>query len=244
MTKRILSTVVLASMLMGCGSTPGALMQPAAMSPAVLAQYAGKFLTDNKPEPAAKQTTKSKLGTKTTGTTAKTATPLKIALTPATRGNTSDRDIAAVARMTLNSMAQAKEYDSACQIGYGAMERLLEETDQANMVVRFGYYAAKSQEKWTNSYKIQALAFEHLAAQRPATGRATYQLALAMLGATDSWVDGAKGGYEILESIEKADRDPSNRRIAGYAYDSAKQATRWEDAYRTIENAFREMANR
>jgi hypothetical protein len=242
-TKRMLTTVVMASLLAGC-ATPGALVS-APLVGNVAAQSSAKFLTADKADTNAKQTTKNKLGNKTVTKTVKEVTPLKIALQPAKLGpSLTDGNVSNIARMTLSSMQSAQSYDSACQIAYGALERMLDETNQENLAVRFTYYGAKSQETWKNAYKVAALGMEHIANNRQATGRPVYNLAINMMGTTDSWVDGAKVGYEILESVEKADRDSQNRRIASFAYDSAKRASRWEDAYRTIENGMREIANR
>jgi hypothetical protein len=243
-TKRILTTVVMAGLLAGC-SAPGAMMTAPAAGNVAAQAAASKFLTADKADTAAKQTTKNKLGNKADSKTLKTAAELKIALKPATLApSLTESSISSIARMTLNSMQQARTYDSGCQIAYGALERMLDETNQNDMAVRFTYYGAKSQEKWVNAYKVAALGLEHIANGRSSTGRPLYQLAQSMMGATDSWVDGAKVGYEMLETIEKVDRDSQNRRIASFAYDSAKRATRWEDAYRTIDNAFREIASR
>jgi hypothetical protein len=241
----MLTTVVMAGLLAGC-ATPGALVSAPAVSNVGAQAAAAKFLTADKADSAAKQTTKNKLGNKADSKTLKTATELKVALQPAKLGGPSltDSNVSDIARMTLTSMQQARTYDSACQIAYGALERMLDETNQADMAVRFTYYGAKSQEKWSNAYKVAALGMEHISYNRSSTGRPVYNLALSMMATTDSWVDGAKVGYEMLESVEKADRDSQNRRIASVAYDSAKRATRWEDAYRTIENAFREIASR
>jgi hypothetical protein len=242
-TKRIWTTVVMASMLVGCG--PVTTLAPVA--PAALGAQASatKFLTTDKTDSGSKQTTKNKLGNKAASKTPKVADNLKIAIKPATLApSLTDGNLSSIARMTLSSMQQAQTYDSACQIAYGSLERMLDETNQADMAVRFTYYGAKSQETWKNAYTVAARGLEHIAAGRPTEGRAVYTLAQSLMGGTDSWVDGAKVGYEMLESVEKADRDSQNRRIASFAYDSAKRATRWEDAYRTIENAFREMANR
>lgn len=238
MTKRIVTTVVMAGLLAGC-STPGALMSAPAVSNVGAQAAAAKFLIADKAGADAKQTTKNKLGNKADSKALKSATELKVALTSGSVSANSQ--IAEVARLTLRSMQQAQSYDSACQIAYGALERMLDETNNEDMVVRFTYYGAKSQEKWVNAYKVAALGMEHLAGHRSSVGRPAYNLALNMMSTTDSWVDGAKVGYEMLETVEKADRDSQNRRIASYAYDAAKRATRWEDAYRTIENAFREI---
>jgi hypothetical protein len=241
----MLTTVVMAGLLAGC-ATPGALVSAPAVSNVGAQAAAAKFLTADKADSTAKQTTKNKLGNKADSKTLKAATELKIALKPATLSPslTDGGMISDIARMTLTSMQQARTYDSACQIAYGALERMLDDTHQSDMAVRFTYYGAKSQEKWENAYKVAALGMEHIAYNRGSSGRPVYNLALNMMSKTDSWVDGAKVGYEMLETVEKADRDPQNQRIASFAYDSAKRATRWEDAYRTIENAFREIANR
>jgi hypothetical protein len=239
-SKRILTTVVMAGLLAGC-SAPGALVSAPATGPVAAQASAAKFLTTDKADPGTKQTTKNKLGNKADSKTVKTATELKVAVA---KGSIAAGGLSDIARMTLTSMQQARTYDSACQIAYGALERMLDETNQSDMAVRFTYYGAKSQEKWVNAYKVASLGLEHIAYGRSSSGRQVYQLAQNMMSATDSWVDGAKVGYEMLETIEKVDRDSQNRRIASFAYDSAKRATRWEDAYRTIDNAFREIANR
>jgi hypothetical protein len=233
MKKALAFTLLTASVLTGCATTPVMMAAPVPMGQAGAQAIKTRNMSMTKAGADPKRN--------------KPAAPaLQVRLLEATpsRSLYTEDDARSIARMALFRMEQALHYTSGNTTGYDALKLIIAKLGKNNLFARVGYAGANNFISSENAFKVLVVTLDHVANDRPMTGPASFAAYRAMMEQTTNWQDGSKVGYEILGLLRTDYPDASIRQLADTAFGQARQAGGWEPAFKLILSAFDEMKAR